>query len=261
VDPDSTDEHVVMEARSVRERPQAGLPALVHPEWAEEFPWLVQGTTTRGDPGGEFDLGLFSDGSPEARVREHWRRLLEATGMPAAAHARQVHGAEVRVHSRQPGGLRLVEPCDGHATQQVGLLLAVTIADCVPISFVDPTARAVGLLHAGWRGTAAGVLERGLGLLSEQLGARELRVHFGPSICGACYEVGPEVFEAVGEPLPARPGLLDLRRVLVRRAVAWGLDPERLTVSAHCTRCTASPLFSHRAGDRGRQAGFVGIRV
>jgi len=237
------------------------VPALVHEGWEVELPWLVQGTTTRGALGGGFDLGLFSEGSPVERVREHWEHLLAVTGMGAAMHARQVHGADVRRHHASPPGLNVVEPCDGHATSDPGVLLAVTVADCVPVFLVDPSTRAVALLHAGWRGTAGAVLERGLALMTNGASASDLRVHLGPAICGDCYEVGPEVFVALGEPTPARPTPLDLRGVLARRAMAAGVDSACVTVSEHCTRCTDSGLFSHRGGDRGRQVGYIGVRA
>ena len=246
----------------MRETFSAGLQALVHPLWGLDFPWLVQGTTTRGAPGRELDLGLWSGGSPEAVVQKNWGRLMALTAMPAAVHARQVHEADVRLQEESRAGLRLVEPCDGHATDRAGVLLTVSVADCVPVFVVAPEARAVAALHAGWRGTVAGVLERGLAVLAERAGApvSALHVHLGPAICGACYEVGPEVFEALGQPVPRAPRPLDLRGVLVARALAAGVDPTRTSVSTHCTRCTASGLFSHRGGDRGRQVGYIGVR-
>ena len=246
----------------VRETFAAGVQALVHPGWAEALPWLVQGTTTRGAPGRELDLGLFSGGSSGSAVHASWGRLLALTAMGSAVHARQVHGAEVRWHDPAPSGLRLVAPCDGHATDQRGVLLTVSVADCVPVFLVAPRARAGAALHAGWRGAAAGVLERGLDVLAERSGepAAEVYIHLGPAICGACYEVGPEVFEALGEPVPRRARPLDLRAVLAARALARGVEPGRLTTSAHCTRCTNSGLFSHRGGDRGRQVGYIGVR-
>ena len=250
------------EAPRMRETFDARSCALVHPLWAESFPWLVQGTTTRGAPGRELDLGLFSGGSADAVVHRSWRRLLALTGMPAAVHARQVHGAEVRFHEDVRPGLHVVDPCDGHATSQPGVLLTVSVADCVPVLVVAPRARAVAAIHAGWRGAAAGVLERGLGVLVERVGesAHELHVHLGPSICGSCYEVGPEVFAALDQPVPRAPRPIDLRGVLAARAVAAGVDPARISVSMHCTRCTRSGLFSHRGGDRGRQVGYIGVR-
>jgi YfiH family protein len=248
--------------RRIRETFARSLQALDHPGWADDYPWLVQGTTTRGVPGRELDLGLFSGGSPETVVRENWGRLLASTAMTSAVHARQVHEAVVRFHGPARSGLRAVEPCDGHATDQGGLLVTVSVADCVPVFLVSPHAHAVAALHAGWRGTVAGILERGLELLAMKSGAdvSELRVHLGPAICGVCYEVGPEVFAALGQAVPRSPCSLDLRSILTARAMASGVDPSNLTVSSHCTRCTESGLYSHRGGDLGRQVGYIGVR-
>jgi hypothetical protein len=240
----------------------ASVPALVHPGWRDRFPWLVQGTTTRGSSVTPFDLGLFSGASAGHHVREHWSRLLAAAGMPAAVHAPQVHAADVLVHRATEPGLTLTEACDGHLTVEPGALLAVTVADCVPVFAVSPAHGAVAVLHAGWRGAAAGVLERGVATFEEELGAEpaDVWLHLGPSICGDCYEVGPEVFEALGQAVPDRPTPIDLRRVLAERAVAAGVRSEHVTVSTHCTRCTGSDLFSHRGGDGERQVAYVGIR-
>jgi copper oxidase (laccase) domain-containing protein len=147
-------------------------------------------------------------------------------------------------------------------TDEPGVLLAVAAADCVPVFLVAPDTRAVAVLHAGWRGAAGGVLERGLARLVEDLGATldEMHVHFGPAICGSCYEVGPEVFGALGQAIPDTPTPMNLRRILAELAEAYGVPRQRITTSAHCTRCTGSGLFSHRGGDRGRQVGYVGMR-
>ena len=110
----------------------------------------------------------------------------------------QVHRPEVRWHG-DPGGWLLIEGVDGHATDAPGVLLTVTIADCVPVYLADPVGRRVALLHAGWRGLAAGILEAGVGLLSSRgSSAADILMHCGVSICGNCYEVGSEVFAALG---------------------------------------------------------------
>lgn len=268
-------------ARTVEEVPRTRLSALVHPEWEERFAWLVQGTTRATEdaatsatsatsatpepgkgPAEPFDLGLFSDASPPRDVLARWEALRLATGMSGIVHAHQVHGASVRWHRVGAPGLHLLDPCDGHATVAAGILLAVTVADCVPVFVVDPRRRAVALVHAGWRGTAAGILERGVAVLAERAGSRpaDLHVHLGPAICGRCYEVGPEVFSALGLTVPPSPSPLDLRAVLAHRAVAAGVPERQITLSAHCTRCGVG-FFSHRGGDRARQAGFLGVRA
>ena len=248
--------------RRVGETPTTEPPGLTHPEWSELHPWLVQGTTQRGAGGAPFDLGLFSDGSPASVVASNWETLRGAVGMPRAVLARQVHEAAVRFSGAGPPGLQVTDPCDGHLTTAPGVLLAVTIADCVPVFIVEPVLRGVALLHAGWRGIAAGVLEAGLEALSGRVAAavENLHVHLGPAICGVCYEVGSEVFAALGLAPPEGPAPVDLRSELARRAEAAGVAPAAISVSEHCTLCGDGLLFSHRGGDRGRQVAYLGIR-
>ena len=245
----------------VAEVPLEAPPSLVHPGWRSAFPWLVQGTTTRGDGDDPFDLGLFSDASPPRAVLEHWERLRGDAGFRRAVHAHQVHGADVRIHGPGDAGLHLAEACDGHATAAVGVLLAVTTADCVPVFVVDPVRRVVALLHAGWRGAAGGILEAGMALMADRAGSRaeDVHVHFGPAVCGSCYEVGPEVFGALGLPEPEGPTPVDLRLALAHRAVAQGVPTGHISISAYCTLCHQGALFSHRGGDRARQVGFLGM--
>ena len=209
----------------------------------------------------DLDFGLFT-GAPAGAAMQRWELLAEGTGCGSVVHARQVHGCEIALHGATPPGLLLVPPCDGHATRQPGTLLAVSVADCVPIFVVAPRVRAVMLLHAGWRGVASGILEAGLAMLESRLGAHapDTHIHMGPAICGRCYEVGGEVHEALGLPRPAFPALpVDLRRVLADRALASGADPAHVTISTFCTRCADTPFFSHRGGDAGRQIAVLGI--
>lgn len=254
---------VLRAAALVRERPTVGFPAVVHPVWSERFPWLVQGTTTRraGPDGPPFDLRTPGPGEESVAgavpTSERWTALRRWAGARSLVRARQVHGSVVRTTA---GGETSVPDCDGHLTTEIGVLLAVTVADCVPVFLVDPEARAVALLHAGWRGVAAGILEEGIDGLGGAGVAARLHLHLGPSICGACYEVGPEVWEALGLPRPPGPTPLDLRGVLVRRALEAGVAAARISRSEHCTRCGDGSFYSHRGGDAGRQAAFLGIR-
>ena len=252
--------------RRVREDAVAGaVPRWTHPEWAERFPWLVQGTTGAGDGSESFSLGLWGR-TPVGETLERWRELRRELRMPTAMHALQVHGAKLRLHSAPAAGeLILTEEVDGHLTRQPGALLTVSVADCVPIFLVDPERRAVALLHGGWRGIAAGILEAALGALADEFGSKppDLWMHCGPSICGACYEVGPEVHAAVRpwEEVPVTPLPVNLRAAVAERALGRSLLPERITISAHCTRCGPGTFFSHRSGSRGRQVGFLGVRT
>jgi hypothetical protein len=155
----------------------------------------------------------------------------------------------------------LLEGVDGHATDRAGLLLAVTVADCVPVYLVDPVSRRVALLHAGWRGAAAGILRAGLELLAAHGSmVDDIIMHCGAAICGRCYEVGSEVFQALELPLPAGGrGLLDLRRVLERQARSMGVT--HVSLSDFCSAHDSAHFFSHRAsrGADGRMVAYLGL--
>lgn len=240
-------------------REQGEWPLYGHPEWRTQFPWLRQGITAAGPSEHPFDLRL-----PAAEETESFRRqqdLGACLGFGSVVLARQVHGAEVRAHDGAAAGVLLVHDVDGHLTASSDILLCVSVADCVPVYLVDPGERAVALLHAGWRGCAAGVLENGLAALARLGGAswRRFKLHLGPSICGSCYEVGPEVHVALGLPVPASPKPVDLRAWLVKRAVAAGIPLESITTSGHCTCCGGGIFFSHRAGRPERQLAYLGI--
>jgi YfiH family protein len=251
-------------ARRVEEVPAPGpVPLWRHPDWQTRFPWLAQGTTGRG-PEGDFDLGL-AGAQAVGPAMDRWRALLAVTEMETVVHARQVHGADLWIHrERGAPGIVVMAGFDGHVTDRTGLLLAVGVADCIPVSVVDPVRCAVAMVHAGWRGVAAGIVERAVRRLLDSWASpvHELWLHCGPSICGRCYEVGPEVHAGVnpGRPVPGGPTCIDLRASVVERVVGLGMDPDHVSVSAHCTRCGPGTFFSHRAGSPARQMGVLGIR-
>lgn len=250
-----------VEAEVATEVPVGGpVPLFTHPRWAERFPWLIQGTTARG-PDDDFDLRLSGD-APAGAVFGRWRLIREVLGAERVKFAAQVHGTRVIQHRGEgPAGLSIADAADGHATMAPSVLLAVSVADCIPISIVDPDRRAVALLHGGWRGVASGILEEGVATLRDLAGSApgDLFVHLGPAICGKCYEVGPEVFEALDLEPPLEKMPIDLRAVAALRAERLGVDPTRITRSTRCTRCNDSPFFSHRAGHHGRQVAVLGI--
>lgn len=232
------------------------LDLLLVDRWSREFRGIVAGITLR-----PADFGLASHASAW-RVSERYENLAHGLGFDSIAVARQVHGDRVRVSGgSNPPGFRIVGEADGLATDRTGLLMTVTVADCVPVFLLDPESRCIALLHAGWRGVAAGILDRGIAALASLRGsaAAGLRIHFGPAICGQCYEVGPEVLSRF-EPRATARGPLDLRDRLTEQALRVGVPREAMTRSGLCTSCDALTLHSHRgsAGTAGRMAAFLG---
>jgi len=209
-------------------------------------------TTTR--TAGDYGLG---DGEPPAETLARWRALQAelAEMAPRLASARQIHGAKVLEHGEGSDGWTRHAGADGHLTVARGVACAVTVADCVPVFIAHPSG-AVALLHAGWRGTAARIVEKGIGRLVD-LGfdATDLRVHLGPAICGRCYQVGPDVFEQLTGWQTIRNRNVDLRALLAEQAKESGV--RQLSASPHCTRCDNDRFFSHRAGDAGRQVAVI----
>lgn len=116
------------------------------------------------------------------------------------------------------------------------------------------------MVHAGWRGTAARILEQVVARFAEKgLPGGELHVHLGPAICGRCYEVGPDVYEQLTGWQTTRNRHVDLRALLAEQAKAAGV--RRVSVSVYCTRCDNDRFYSHRAGDAGRQVSVIASGV
>ncbi|MEP7327470.1 MAG: laccase domain-containing protein, partial [Gemmatimonadota bacterium] len=187
------------------------------PGWRERF-GVVAGITGRGGGSKPYDLGLWT-GQPVGEVMGRWRELRAAEpGFTAHVLGNQVHGREIR---RQEGGEGWIqiEGVDGHVTVSRGVMLYVTVADCIPVYLVAPQHRAIALLHAGWRGTAAGILERGVEAIYQQSKATPTKIvmHCGVGVCGKCYEVASEVNNALGAVgILSSPGHfhVDIRSVL-----------------------------------------------
>lgn len=188
-------------------------------------------------------------------VIPRWHALQRTLGVSRLASARQVHGAEVLLHAGGWRGWLRYDGADGHVTRVPRTALAVGIADCVPVFLAHPGG-AVGLLHAGWRGTVAGIMAQGLKAMAAfSAPADEVHVHLGPAICGRCYEVSPDVYRQLTGSEVREPTAVDLRAVLARQAGAAGV--RHLSVSRRCTRCDNDRFWSHRAGDAGRQVGVI----
>jgi len=281
------------------------------------LPWLVHGFSTRGGgfsrAYGKADLNLgFTKDDSRATVERNRQAFLHALGACGDSRPRlsgrakldtfwplitlrQIHSD--RIHTvDKPAAEQMAG--DGLITSTPGLLLAIQTADCLPVILVDPKQRAVGVFHAGWRGTLARIVEKGVGEMYRHFGTnpRDLKAAIGPGIQGCCYAVGEEVrlkfesqfayaaslFREVKDSDPVRekypllfltaraPGhselpktiFLDLVEANRQQLLAAGVAKKNIEASPFCTNCHPELLFSYRAekGKTGRLMGVVGIR-
>jgi YfiH family protein len=243
------------------------------PDW-DAFPWLRHGFSTRmgGNSSvyGGANLNLGYTAADERETVERNRRLamqaLDSEG--TLATVKQVHG--LRVVAVAGSGSAQVE-ADGMITDSVGIALGIQVADCVPLLLADTRRRVVGALHAGWRGTVAGMAAMGVRRMAEEFGSQKEDViaAVGPSIGPCCYAVGEELIEQVGW----SSGLLERRKDIVyfdlweanRRQLA-AAGAQRITVLKMCTACARTAdgqrlFFSHRAeaGFTGRAMGLIAL--
>jgi YfiH family protein len=199
-------------------------------------------TTRRGGvsdgPFASLNLGLWTD-DDVGRVRDNCERVREQAGVERLAQGRQVHGTRVVVDGQG------VEEADGQVTTEAGVAAVVLVADCLPVALAG--SEGVGVVHAGWRGLAAGVLEAGV----EAAGA--VCAAIGPGIGPCCYEVGDDVRAVFG----ATERTLDLKAIARARLEAAGV--REIHDCGLCTSCDAERFFSHRRdrGVTGRQAGLA----
>ncbi len=226
------------------------VPAGVEQVQAFDIPSIVAFTTTRE----RGDFNVVGD-QPAGEVVARWLDLQQELAVVRFAYAKQVHGRRVVLHNEAWSGWLRVADADGHLAFAPGTALAVTLADCVPVFLAHPSGIA-GLLHAGWRGVAGGIVDQAAHVLAVTgASLADCDAHLGPAICGKCYEVGPEVIRAIrGEDVNA-PTLLDLRDVLGKQLERHGV--RRISISESCTRCHNERFFSHRAGDAGRHIGVI----
>jgi YfiH family protein len=276
--------------------------------------WLVHGFSTRNGGhsklygGDALNLGFTTHDSKTAveRNRRAFLSAFDKTMEPGAASSsaprswplvalRQIHSDIIHRTTEVPG-----EPLagDGLITNVSGILLSVFIADCLPVILVDPKHRAVGVFHAGWRGTVKRIVEKGVGEMRRWFATEpgDLRAALGPDIRGCCYEVGPEMREAfdsqfsyadelfretkerdrIHEKYPllfltARaPGhselppkiFLDIAEANRRQLIRAGVRAKNISDVNLCTSCRNDLFFSHRREKTmtGRMMAVVGIR-
>ena len=245
-------QHSVLPSLSEVPAGDPALPRLELVEWAQRH-GLVAGITTR-----PLSLGLWSD-EPVGQVIGRWRAFRAAFGVRfrSLVLAHQVHGTDVHWHESLPEGWLILDGTDGHATNERGVLLTVTVADCIPVYLAVPKNGSIALVHAGWRGTADGILEQCVELLKWRgfAKASDIVMHCGVGICGGCYEVGSEVAVRFGLSGTVK---LDLRGVLARQGRDLGI--EEITSSPWWSAEGNDRFFSHRAskGRDGRMVAYLG---
>jgi hypothetical protein len=217
-----------------------------------------RGGVSRG-PYASLNLGRLTADDPAA-VDANRERLATAVGRPRERflYGRQVHGARVRLATEPPGPERPPAAEDGQVTALDDAAALVFVADCLPLMLVADGA--VGALHCGWRGLAAGIVAEGVGALRELAADGRVAAALGPGARACCYEVGEDVHAAFAGVPGARAGdgRLDLAAIVRRRLAEAGVD--ELHDTALCTICGGAELFfSHRRDDgvTGRQAGVV----
>jgi YfiH family protein len=263
----------------------------------KQYEWLLHGFSTRDGGisqvygGSTLNLGWTKEDDPTS-VAENRRRFLGTVYGERAGSVlvgvKQIHSSIVRVVRKGDGALegrlqteegKAVLEGDGLITDVPGVLLGVGTADCVPVLVVDVTKRVVAAFHAGWRGTVARIVERGITMMQEEYGSRAVDIvaAVGPSIGPCCYTVGEEVGSEFGrqfryaEELFVRPSdsgevRLNLWEANRRQLLDAGVAKTNIAMMRECTACArnqsgALRYFSHRAeqGVAGRMLNVVGV--
>lgn len=215
----------------------------------------------------------------QERVRAVWERLVRAGDFPEQGFCftHQVHGTVIRYVTEKdmclPPLAVCPEDCDGLITDRPNVPLCIFTADCVPVLLCDQHAGIAAAVHSGWKGTVKDMMGAAVARMTA-MGARpeNIRAAIGPAISRCCFEVGPEVKEAIEAllsedadglcpPEDGVPGkfMADIKETNRRRLIRLGIPPEQIDVSADCTMCMRDVYWSHRAtkGVRGTQASII----
>lgn len=221
------------------------------------------------------NLGKTRGDEPD-NVLENLRILADSIGFDplCVATTAQVHGDTIRTVTA--GGLYF-DPvpcsCDALITNVPGVALLVFSADCVPILLADPVRRAVGAVHAGWRGTALGIVRKTVERMALEYGTapEDLICAIGPAIGHCCFEADEPVFQAMSGAIPGtetnthRVGskyFIDLKAQNGLSLIQAGVKADRITIDAACTKCNPELFWSHRRdGDsRGLQSAVIALK-
>ena len=252
----------------------------------DKIPFIRHGFSTRlGGASKEYFSTLnlsFARGDEEEAVIENYKRITRAMGMEGQSlvFSDQVHDTLVHRVTKAdvledfPYAKHLVG-IDGLITNETGLVLVTSYADCVPLYFVDPVNKAIGLSHSGWKGTVGKIGKKTIEAMSNEFGTKpeEVIAVIGPSICFDCYEISENVatqfMENFSDDIVRQilyyKGMgkyhLDLWLTNKHILMEAGVKESNIANSNICTNCNSSLLFSHRAsgGKRGNLAAFLSI--
>jgi len=236
-------------------------PELVVPGLVERYPGLFMGQSTRVAG----NLGLHTDDDRSA-VLSNRARLWELIGTSEdqSAGGYQVHGDAVKLVT-EPGYF------DGHdafVTNVPGVFLSVTIADCVPVLIYDPVRTVLGAVHAGWRGTAAGITAKTVARMRDEFGTdpADCVAYIGTCISYDSFEVGDDVAAHFSEEFKTQLSgryHVDLKGVNRSQLLKAGLRGTAIEISPFCTVKDSDRFFSHRKeqGKTGRMLAIIGVRT
>lgn len=226
----------------------------------------------------------FTRGDNEVAVRENFRRMAKAIGVKEDSFVKAVQTHTTNVHKvTLENKHEELQDVDGLITDVPGICLVTTYADCVPLFFIDPVHRAIGLSHSGWRGTVGKMGRETLRCMQEEYGtqAKDVVAAIGPSICQDCYEVSEDVIDRFKEAFDSKYwndlfyqkenkkyqkenkkyqlNLWKANEIILLEA---GVRKENVAVTNVCTNCNPDVLFSHRAskGQRGALAAFLALK-
>lgn len=224
----------------------------------------------------------FKRGDDPDAVMENYRRMAAALNMRVEdmVLSDQTHTTNVRVITEEDRGKGILKPqdysdVDGMITNVPGIVLVTSYADCVPLYFVDPVRKVIGLSHSGWKGTVGHIGQKTVWKMHEVYGTepKDIVAAIGPSICQSCYEVSDDVAEAFRANFTADEAAdilldkgngkyqLDLWKANWYVLTDAGILPEHLSVTDLCTACHPDLLWSHRKtnGQRGGLSAFLSL--
>lgn len=228
--------------------------------------WLIAAMSTRQGGVSRPPLGMnlsFNVGDDPEHVRTNRERFFGGLGIrqDELAIPGQVHGVNVL----EAAGAGPCPETDGLVTSKARLFLCVTVADCVPVLLADPVTKTVAAVHAGWRGTAAGIVERALGILTGRFGVRpeDLLAYIGPSAGTCCYAVGDDVASRFPPEVVGRLGdqpTVDLKAANRGQLLGAGLRSQNIEIAPFCTISDHELFHSHRrdAAASGRMMAVIG---